>query len=51
MSESFCIKIHMKQRKVDCLFDPSSQSKLISTQLVEKLGMETQYHPHPYSLG
>jgi hypothetical protein len=51
MTELFCIKIHMKQSKVDCLFDPGSQSNLISTQLVEKLGLETQDHPHPYPLG
>jgi hypothetical protein len=30
MTELLCIKIHMKQNKVDCLFDPSSQSNLIS---------------------
>jgi hypothetical protein len=47
----FCFEIHMKKNKVDCLFDPGSQSKLISTQLVEKLGLETQDHPHQYPLG
>jgi hypothetical protein len=51
MTKLFCIKIHMKQSKVNCLFDLSSQSNLISTQLVEKLGLETQDHPHPYPLG
>jgi hypothetical protein len=28
----------MNKSKVDCLFDPGSQSNLISAQLVEKLG-------------
>jgi hypothetical protein len=51
MTELFYIKIHMKQSKVDCLFDPGSQSNLISAQLVEKFGLETQDHPHPYRLG
>jgi len=50
MTGLFCIKIYMKHKKVDCFFDPGSQSKLISAQLVENLGMETQYHPHPYPL-
>jgi hypothetical protein len=36
MAERFCIRIHMKQSKVDWLFDPCSQSNLISTQLVDK---------------
>jgi len=51
MDELFCIKIHMKQRNMDCLFDPSSKSNLISMHLVERLGMEIQYHIHPYPLG
>jgi hypothetical protein len=51
MTELFCIKIHMKQNIVDCLFDLGSQSNLISAQLVEKLGLETQDHPQPYPLG
>jgi hypothetical protein len=50
-TELFCMKIHMKQSKVDCLFDPSSQSNLISAQLVENIWMENQYHLHPYPLG
>jgi hypothetical protein len=48
MTKIFCIKIHMKQNKVDCLFDPDSQSNLISTQLVYKIGLEIQDHLHPY---
>jgi hypothetical protein len=51
MTELFCIKYHMKQSKVDCLFDPGSQSNLIYAQLVEKLGLETQDHLHPYPMG
>jgi len=50
MTELFYIKIHMKQSKVDCLFDTSSQSNLIFSQLIEKLWMETQDHLHPYPL-
>jgi hypothetical protein len=50
-TELFYIKIHMKQRKVVCLLNIGSQSNLISTQLVEKIWLETQYHPHPYPLG
>jgi hypothetical protein len=46
MVELFYIKIHMMQIKVDCLFDPGSQSNLIFAQLVDNLEMETQYHPH-----
>jgi len=41
MTKIFCIKIHMKQRKVDFFSNPSSQSNLISTELVENLGLET----------
>jgi hypothetical protein len=51
MIELFYNKIHMKQRKVDFLFDLGSQSNLISSQLVENLGLETQDHMHPYPLG
>jgi hypothetical protein len=51
MIELFCIKIHLKQSKVDFLFNPGSQSNLISTQLVENIGMETQDIPHPYPMG
>jgi hypothetical protein len=47
MTEFFCIKIHMNQSKVDCLFDLGSQSNFISTRLVENIGLETQYHLHP----
>jgi hypothetical protein len=51
MNEIFYIKIHMKKNKVDCLFDLVSQSNLIYAQLVERIGMDTQYHIHPYPLG
>jgi len=51
MTELLCTKNHMKHNKVYCLFDPSSHSNLISTQMVEKLGMDTRDHPHPYPLG
>jgi len=51
MTELFHVKIHMRQAKVDCLFDPSSQSNLISAQLVDKLGLKTYDHPQPYPLG
>jgi hypothetical protein len=51
ITELFYIKIHMKQSKVDCLFYPGSQSNLIYVHLVERLGLETQDHSHPYPLG
>jgi hypothetical protein len=51
MIELLFIKIHMKQSKVDCFFDPGSLSKLISAQLVENIGLDTQEHLHPYPLG
>jgi hypothetical protein len=51
MIELFHIKIHMKQTKVDFLFNLGSQLNLIFAQLVEKLGLETHDHPQPYPLG
>jgi len=51
MTELFHVKIHMRQAKVDCLFDPSLQSNLISAQFFYKLGLETYNHPQPYPLG
>ena len=50
MTKLFCIKIHMKKSKVDCLFDLGSQSNLIFEKLVEKIRLESQDHPHPYPL-
>jgi hypothetical protein len=50
MAELLCIKIHMKRSKVDCLFDPSSQSNFVYAQLVENIGLETLEHIHPYPL-
>jgi hypothetical protein len=41
----------MKQRKVDCLFNPNSQSNFMFTQLVENIELEMQDHIHPYPLG
>jgi hypothetical protein len=51
MTKLFCIKIHMKQSKVDCLFDNGSQYNLICAQLVEKFRFETHDHIRPYLLG
>lgn len=48
MIELFCIKIHMKQSKVDCSLHPSSQYNMIFAQLVEKFGLETHDNLHQY---
>jgi len=39
MIDLFNIKIYMKCNKVVCLFDLGSQTYMICTQLVEKLGI------------
>jgi hypothetical protein len=50
-NELFHIRFVSKHTKVDTLFDPSSQVKLISEALVKKMGLETKPHLKPYPLG
>eukprot|EP01018_Ginkgo_biloba_P019707 Gb_27715 [translate_table: standard] len=47
----FHVKVQVKKTKVDALFDTYSQANLIAEELVQKLGLETYDHPHPYPLG
>jgi hypothetical protein len=47
----FHIRVVYKHTKIDTLFDPGSQVKLISESLVKKTGLEMKPHPKPYPLG
>jgi hypothetical protein len=40
----------MRHTKVDTLIDSGSKSNLISEEVVNKLGLETQMHHNPYTL-
>jgi len=51
MTKHFHVKIHVKERKNDALFDSGSQENLIAADLVKKLGLEDHDHPNPYPLG
>jgi hypothetical protein len=50
MEKLFHIKIQVKNIKVDALFNCGSQANLIADDLVNKLGLEVQYHSSPYRL-
>ena len=50
-NELFHIRVVSKHTKIDTLFDPGSQVKLISESLVKKTGLEMKPHPKPYPLG
>ncbi|PWA90212.1 hypothetical protein CTI12_AA103160 [Artemisia annua] len=49
--ELFTLNIQVKHEVIDAIIDPGSEKNLISATLVERLGLETTPHPHPYSLG
>jgi len=49
-SKLFHIRVIMKHTKIDTLIDSGSQSKLISEELVKKLGLNTKMHHKPYPL-
>jgi hypothetical protein len=49
-SNLFHIRVIIRHTKVDTLIDSGSQSKLISEELVKKLGLKTQMHHNPYTL-
>jgi hypothetical protein len=49
-NELFHIRVVSKHTKIDTLFDPSFQLKLISKALVKKMGLEMKQHPKPYPL-
>ena len=51
MIKLFHIKIHVKNTKVDALFDSHSQANIILEDMVSKLGLEVHDHPHLYPLG
>jgi hypothetical protein len=50
MTKLFHIKIHVKNTKVDALFDFGSKANLIANDLVKNLGLEVHDHPIPYPL-
>ncbi|GJS98690.1 RNA-directed DNA polymerase, eukaryota, reverse transcriptase zinc-binding domain protein [Tanacetum coccineum] len=43
--------IQVKQEVIEAIVDTGSEKNLISSSLVERLGLETTPHPRPYSLG
>ena len=49
--ELFQFRIQVKKSVVAAIIDPGSQKNLISEALVKELGLVTEPHPHPYSLG
>ncbi|GKD84554.1 hypothetical protein Tco_1355708 [Tanacetum coccineum] len=49
--ELFTLKIQVKQELIEAIVDTRSEKNLISSSLVERLGLETTPHPRPYSLG
>ncbi|GKE76838.1 hypothetical protein Tco_1542958, partial [Tanacetum coccineum] len=49
--ELFTLHIQVKQELIKAVVDTSSQKNMISTGLVQRLGLTTTPHPHPYSLG
>ncbi|GKC58210.1 hypothetical protein Tco_1085808, partial [Tanacetum coccineum] len=49
--ELFTLKIQVKQELIEAIVDTGSEKNLISSSLVERLGLETTPHPRPYSLG
>ena len=40
----FCIKVQVKNLKLNALFDSGSQSNLVYKRLVDELGLETYDH-------
>nr|CAD1840612.1 unnamed protein product [Ananas comosus var. bracteatus] len=49
--ELFTFRVQVKNKVTDAIIDPSSQKNLISENLVQRLGLSTTPHPHPYPLG
>ncbi|KAA8518207.1 hypothetical protein F0562_015681 [Nyssa sinensis] len=49
--ELFNVRIQIKQEVIGAIVDIGSQKNLISTSLVQKLGLDTIPHPKPYPLG
>ncbi|KAA8534380.1 hypothetical protein F0562_031869 [Nyssa sinensis] len=49
--ELFNVQIQIKQEVIGEIVDIGSQKNLISTSLVQKLGLDTIPHPKPYPLG
>nr|CAD1831224.1 unnamed protein product [Ananas comosus var. bracteatus] len=49
--ELFTFRVQVKNEVIDAIIDPGSQKNLISENLVQRLGLSTTPHPHPYPLG
>ncbi|GJT89909.1 glutamate-rich WD repeat-containing protein 1 [Tanacetum coccineum] len=49
--ELFTLKIQVKQEVIEAIVDTGSEKNLISSSLVEWLGLKITPHPRPYSLG
>nr|CAD1839448.1 unnamed protein product [Ananas comosus var. bracteatus] len=49
--ELFTFRVQVKNEVIDAIINPGSQKNLISENLVQKLGLSTIPHPHPYPLG
>jgi len=47
----FHLKILVKKKNIDALFNSGSQTNIITTDLVNKLGLEFHDHLIPYPLG
>lgn len=51
MTKLLNIKVQVKKKKVDALFDTGLQVNIIISKLVNKLGLEVHDHIGPYPLG
>ncbi|GKA11232.1 hypothetical protein Tco_0690665 [Tanacetum coccineum] len=49
--ELFTLKIQVKAELIEAIIDTKSKKNMISSSLVEHLGLETTPQPRPYSLG
>ncbi|GJY20743.1 hypothetical protein Tco_0393309 [Tanacetum coccineum] len=49
--ELFTLKIQVKEELIEAIVDTKSEKNMISSSLVERLGLETTPQPRPYSLG
>jgi hypothetical protein len=50
MIKLFHIKIHVKNTKVNSLFDSGLHANLIENDLVSKFGLDVHDHPIPYPI-
>jgi hypothetical protein len=51
MTKLFHIEIQVKKTKIDALFDSGSQANIITTEIVNNIGLEVHDQPIPYPFG